>query len=414
MTCALCRSDKATIGRHLPRGWKRWDETVLCAACAKAQRRQIAVVLPIASPLGESWAALGAVLRESWALTTSAANWITTELYARDARRTPDATVLPKMPRIYLYPEARQRYPSLPAIALSTLIQQVEQTYRRQRYELLWRGARSLATYRYPVPLPLHRTQWQLAHPAGGAIIARLKILDRWWDLRLASGSAFARQRAHLEAILGGATIGATGAIYQQIAHVSDHRGTAAEALGRRVRVLLKLVVWVPRTVSRSDATAVLDLSTEASSLLVGRVHGQGIVLTIHADHVRRAIAAYEVRRARLAADLGVVRRWRASERAGMLTRLDDLGRRHRRAMRTWLQQAAAQVAQQASRQRIRQVVYDDSTDLFQRPFPWTALRLALAHAVEGQGIEWRHASGEVSAPPPASLAAVGNREGAR
>lgn len=390
--------------RGLPPRWKRWGDGLTCGTCAKIARRQISIVVPIASPVGERWPVLGAALRESWGETTRAANWIATELYARDVRREPADVKLRKMPRVYLYPELRVLFPALPSITLPTLCQQVERTYREQRYELLWTRVRSLATFRYPVPVPLHRTQWNLVHQEGGAIVARVKLLDRWWDLRLAGGAAFQRQRQHLLALIGGSAIGATGAIYRTVSHAGDHRGGVADG-GATVRVLLKIVAWVPRVAPRADATHTLDLTTAAGSLLEGRIHGQGVTLTIHADHVRRAIAGYEVRRARLMSDLSVVRRWRASEREGMLHRSEDLAHRHRRAMKTWLQMVAAQVAQQARKQRVGIVRYDDSEDGFQRPFPWTQLRLALRHAVEGQGITWDYASGQTAASSAEPLA---------
>jgi hypothetical protein len=85
------------------------------------------------------------MLHGMWAATTQASNWLITELYARDVRRGDEAR-MPAMPNVYLYPEARERFPTLPPRAIAALMQKVKRTYRAKRYDTIWTCAASLPT----------------------------------------------------------------------------------------------------------------------------------------------------------------------------------------------------------------------------------------------------------------------------
>jgi len=110
------------------------------------------ISLPVAGPVDANWAELRPALRDAWIDTTRCANWMLTEFYKGDVRRAPQDTKLGPMPRTYLYPEGRARFPNLPAQTVAHLENQTRRLYSAQRYELLWLGARSLATMRYPTP----------------------------------------------------------------------------------------------------------------------------------------------------------------------------------------------------------------------------------------------------------------------
>jgi hypothetical protein len=361
----------------------------------------------VSGPVDATWGEFGTALRVAWAETTRAANWIATELYARDIRREADDRKLRSMPRLYLYPEARVLFPALSPINLVSLLQSVERTYRRRRYELLWLRAVSVPSYRYPVPAPINEQAWTLTQTDGGQIHARIRLGDRWFTLRLRQGPDFHRQRAQLRSIVAGAALPAAGALYSIRATGDDQTGDKRHT-ERGQRVLLKLVAWLPRPPQVPAAAGILLVQTSGSVLLVLRMDGQGIVTTIPADHVRRAIAAHEVRRARLATDLAVVRRWKPSERAGLQARLTRITDQHRRAMRTWLQQIAARVVRVAQRQQCGTVRYEDEVRDFQLPMPWQAMRESLKQAVEGHGMIWEYASGETGRETAEALAGGG------
>jgi hypothetical protein len=389
---------------RLPIGWKRTPDPT-CGDCLDRQYVRRAVTLAITRPLDATWPEFGAALRDAWAETTRCANWIATELYARDVRRGPTDGKLGPMPKVYLYPEIRALFPALAPINVTSLIRQVEQTYRAQRYELIWTRARSLATYRYPVPAPLHDQGLALEPTtADGITVVRVRLGDRWWRLRVYVGHGQRARARHLQT--SSWAIGA-GALLRVTRRPGDHRSG-----DRDVKPMLKLVGWFPRETAASVTPGCrLVVETGASDLLVLRVAGRGIVGTISGDQVRRAIRGYTVRRERLAADLGVSRRFRASEAAGMRVKLARMADRSRDQLRTWLAQIAADVVRLAQRERVEAVTYDDSTDTFCAPFPWQALRMRLQTTCENHGLAWVYASGQIPPDPPGSLAVEGSRE---
>src|ERR1039458_8306933 len=97
-----------------PAGWKKRSEATYCPVCWRKKYVLRAISMPVASPLDCSWEDLRKALRTMWAQTTAASNWMMTELYARDVRRGAEEK-MPPMARVYLYPEARGRFPALPS-----------------------------------------------------------------------------------------------------------------------------------------------------------------------------------------------------------------------------------------------------------------------------------------------------------
>lgn len=364
--CARCGATKPVTGDRVPRGWKRVDaaRTLWCGTCVGATYLRRAVTVPIAEPVDATWEEFGAALREAWTLTTSCANWIVSELYARDVRREPADAKLRPMPAVYLYPEARAKFPRLTPVNLTALLQAVEQTYRKQRYELLWLGSRTLATHRYPVPTPIHQQQWELEPEAegNGAVIVRLRLGDRWWRLRLRRGREFALQGRQLAQLRTGVAIPGAGAILRTRGSRGDHRHREQGA-----RVLLKLTGLFPRPTTTD--TNVLVVRTAISDLLVLDAP-EAAEIAIHGDELRRVIRAYTVRRQR--------------DRIGPRT-VEKQSRR----LKTRCQQIAAEVVRQARRHQCGVVEYEDTEQGFVAPFPWTKFRLWLQSAVEGAGLRW-------------------------
>jgi hypothetical protein len=93
--------------RRLPLGWKHPSQDFYCPACWKQRDVLRAIALPVAQPLDRTidgmteectWADLRVACRAMWRLTTQASNWITRELYVRDAVRSGDQHKMPPMP----------------------------------------------------------------------------------------------------------------------------------------------------------------------------------------------------------------------------------------------------------------------------------------------------------------------------
>ena len=110
MTCIGCR--RSGKSDRLPHGWKRLGEAIYCETCWRERYNLRSIALPVVEPVGEDWAVFREALKDGWTDATAAANWMITELYARDVRRNGEEK-MPRMARVYLYPEARLRFPRL-------------------------------------------------------------------------------------------------------------------------------------------------------------------------------------------------------------------------------------------------------------------------------------------------------------
>ena len=116
--------------------------------------------MTVAEPLDATWQELNAALKLMWSETTQCANWMMTQFYARDVRRDHSSEALAPMPKLYLYPEARILFSSLPAQTVSALENAYRAKYRAIRREIIWTFSRTLPTIRYPVPFPIHNQSW--------------------------------------------------------------------------------------------------------------------------------------------------------------------------------------------------------------------------------------------------------------
>src|SRR5450755_3371185 len=145
-----------------------------------------------------------------WAASTQASNWILTELYARDVRRTGKEEKLPPMPKIYLYPELRERFPELPSQTVASLENTVKAKYRAKRYETLWTAKSSLPVYRYSAPFPVPNQGWSLTLENDRPVVS-VRLGERRVGLRLKGGPRFYRQLGALRAIESGTAVQTVG-----------------------------------------------------------------------------------------------------------------------------------------------------------------------------------------------------------
>jgi hypothetical protein len=385
--CVMCgasrRQPRTHAGRpRVPAGWKILGERAYCRTCKRQAYVLRTITMPIAGPLEHSWAELREALRASWAASTACANWMTTELYLRDVRREPSMTALPKMPPVYLYPAARQRFPVLSAAAVVALERELQAKYRAVRYELLWTGWRSLATHRYPYPLPISAAAWSL-ESSNGAWHAAFRLGDRRWTVRLRGGPSMRYRSDGLRQILDGTATRGALAIYQRPAHAGDHR---PEGAGAKTRVMVRMPAWFPRDEAR-DVSGALHVHTDPAHFLVA-VDSDQSPWTVNADHVRRWVMAYDRQRQRLIIDFEAHRHAKQMQH-GIRERLEQLADRHRHRMTTWAHAVSRQLIDHAVRRRCAAIVYDDTERQYVRSFPWDWLRQRVQEKAEAAGLSF-------------------------
>lgn len=382
----------ARSGRpRLPKGWKVLHDQPYCGPCKSDVYALRSVVVPLAGPVDGTWADFRTALRAGWNASTACANWMTTELYARDVRRQPGETKLAGMPRTYLYPEARLLFPALPPRAIPAMEQEVHAQYRAHRYDLLWLRQATLPTHRYPYPLPIPRQAWALSR-SGEAWHLSFPLGDRRWTVRLRGGAEL-RYRLHaLRQIAAGDAVAGALALYQVPSHRGDHRPDGAH---RETRVMVRIAAWFPRE-PQHDAAGVLLVRTDADHFLVAGSGRQQ--WTLNADQVRRWRMAYDRQRQRLVQDLKTG--WHARDRrAGMLGRVAALAERQRRRIDAWTHLSSRQVVDHAVRRRVAAIYYDDQVQTFVRSYPWHDLRQHIQQKAERAGLTFECAASPEVAP---------------
>jgi hypothetical protein len=369
-----------------------FGDRAYCRTCKRQAYVLRTITVPIASPVESSWAELRTALREAWTASTACANWMTTELYLRDVRREASMPALPAMPRVYLYPEARRRFPALTAAAVVALERELQAKYRAFRYELLWLGSRSLATHRYPYPLPISAVAWSLARTNEAWHVA-FRLGDRRLTVRLRGGPAMRYQAAGFRQILDGTAIPGALAIYQRPAHRGDHR---PEGAGPQTRIMLRIPVWLPREV-RLNTSGLLHVRTAPDHFLIAGEPGAA-TWTVNADHVRRWVVAYDRQRQRLEQDVAADRHGRQLAR-GIRERLEQLSIRHRSRLATWAHTVSRQLIEHVILARFDGIVYDDTERRYVQSFPWDALRQRIQEKAEQAGVSFGYTRAAADVP---------------
>jgi hypothetical protein len=362
-------------------GWHRHpvDEVLLCPRCWGRAYIVRAVTIPVAGPVDGSWAELAAALKSCWQGATSVANWAVTQLRLADVVRTPQMERLPKMPRVYLYPEARRLYPDVDPRSLTQILRSAEAVYRKSRYAAVWQLRAAVPTFRYPYPYPVSHQGWGAHHDAARNAIVAVRLGGRGWSLRLRGGPSFRRQREAFDQIVGGDAVPATLAIFPQSANRGDHR-SGLVTRGAHFRVMARLVAWLPRpSVAARTGTALLR--TGGASFWTAAFDSREWHL--HGDQVRTWVEGHRRR----------LDRWRDDATSSVAARhavrqlRERAAARQQRRLDSFCQQAVAALVDWVARQGVRTVSYDDTDRSFVRSFPWHALRARLEVKLDERGI---------------------------
>jgi len=355
-----------------PQGWKVLKGDAYCQGCKQSAYVLRAVIVPVAAPLTGSWAELGDELRMLWSETTRCANWLVSELYARDVRRRPDDERLAPMPHIYLYPEARALFPRLPAQAVASLAQEVLRRYRAMRYAVLWTRAASLASYRYPVALTLPSQAWSL-HEEQGQWTVSVRLSESRWRLRLRGGAPMRRQLQRLRQIDEGQAERGSLTIYESRSSRGDSNAP---------RLMVKIAAWLPKVASNVRST-VVQVRTDEQSLLTA-----GARWRIDPAPIRSVLAADARRRSSLLANLQSARASRGRT-DGLRRALEELSHRTRQRLFESCRTYAAHLAAHVEACCACEVRYDDRVRPALAHFPWELLRRRIAEKLDERGIRF-------------------------
>jgi len=407
MQCTYC----SATGKHptrLPRGWKRSGDNLACPKCWAERYILRAVAIPIVGPVDGTWKELRDDLRDAWADATALSNWLMTEYYVRDVRRSGQVK-LPPQPKTYLYPEATARFPSIPPKATTAIDHAILGKYRAARYKLLWTGEASLPTYRYPAAIVIPSRAWRPEYGKDGVPVVNvtLRRSGRRWTLRLRGGRNYRRQLAAFSQMAAGTAVIGVMALYRQRANVADHRNGVEDhdSGGQKAsyRVMCKMVAWLPRKPA-SKRDGVLFARTDKDSLLVALNAKDEKLWVLNFDQVRRWEAEYRRR----------LDRWSNDQKAEnrppkFQARREADSTKYRRRIDSACHEAAAQLVNYAARAGFGEIRYNDVVRDFVGRFPWERLRGLIGEKADAKGITFElvDASGAAATDNPAPVAAT-------
>lgn len=375
-TCSQCGKVRETTSDRVPKGWKRTDR-LYCDTCWNQLMVLRAITIPVSEILDGTWKEFDEAIHNMWGVTTQCMNWMMTQFYVRDVRREEMQKKMLTMPKTYLYPEARVLFPQLPPQSVAALEQAAKAKYRSRRYDIIWRCASSLPTYRYPVPFSMPNQSWSV-NVEDSRVVVDVRIAGRRWRLHLKGGARYRRQLAQVRRLVENGVKGSLDFYPRRI--------------DGNLRTLCKMTAWLPRSVDAESLEGVLVVRSTAQSLLIAVNQKDDKLWEYHADHLRRWSAEHRARLERWADDSKFEQRpipafeQRRREAAG----------KYGRRMNSAVQEIVASLSGYARRRRFATVRYDDSDTSFCPGFPWFALRECLRIKLHEYGIAFEVASASV------------------
>lgn len=415
-TCGCSRQVKPTKkdSARLPRGWKRIGESIHCGGCWGRAYRVSAITMSVASPVSCDWPTLRKVLREALVSSTALANWTVDTLVAGDVRRQPTDEKMPPRPPIYLYALAKDsfsQWEQLDAQSANSLMTEVERTYSSERYDCLWTGSRSVRRYRYPYPYPLSSQSVTLSEGGDGGIVVSIRLGGERQSLRLKTGGRYWRQTQGLRHLIQNPELlcGCQITIEKHAGERdrSSPASTPGGGNGHYSDIRVKIVGWFPA--ERPGPLGTLCVNTTVDSLLVAVTPDGNRIWTYHADHAKRMVAAHDRhmrKMSRLSDDHKAERRKPRHEGVAWRDMLENRSRIDSDRITSLCHEVSAGLAAFSARQRVAQVMYDDSERGFANSFPWAKLKTMLGQKLRAKGIDLidGKSSGSVAEKPLSPL----------
>lgn len=361
-----------------------------------------AIAFPVACvAAGGTWQEFSQAMHTMWRASTRAANCVIQHYALADKVNVGDGP-LPPFEYTNVYQALVRSFPELLTTTFSSICQSSGKAYLRYRTQF-WNGARALPLFRYPAPFPVHNQAWKPVLVNGErpgvqfSMGSKRSKLTRW-TLVFAGGPGFKRQLAHFRQLMDGTAKAGELTVYRQRCGSTHRNGTTEKSPGgasrEHYRIMVKMVIRTPAP-PKKEATGVLLLTTDPDVLWTAR-HDERVVSpwVLPGDEalswlarMREASLTHAVMVRRMSQDLKVEKRTHVGQYAQHLGRLDKICEKHRRRVRTFLQQCAAGIVNYCRRRSIGTLVYDDTCKEWLPSFPWFQLRLELLARCQAHGI---------------------------
>ena len=366
------------------------------------------VTFRVATVEGYKWKEFMDVLHSCWRQSTDLYNFATRSLLLQDNPRLPQQTKIPKFPKRSgesLYLECAKVFGDLPTSTIASITRDAQRYYIKHRNSY-WKGNEGIPLKKYPAPFPIHNEKWTpfmwndqrpAIKFATGQPINKKNGKD--WCLILAGNKGFSYQLNDFKKILSGEAVKGEMALYRQRANVGDNRSgfdASVNGGGNTVRysIMCKIAIELPKP-ELKEAYGCLNLKTDPEAFWVAEHEGRiihpwifnGDELASWLGRAKEWQDKHAIYRQRIYEDMKLERRVHVGKKQQMLDNLDKRCDKHKKRIKTWIQQACAQIANYCVRQKIAAVMYDDTNKSYMPKFPWFQLKITLKNALEGRGI---------------------------
>lgn len=346
-----------------------------------------ALTIPF-TPVSCDWPTINKILSERcWPESTALANWAVLELVKHDVVRTPALEKLPAYPKcscrkcaisktksLYLYGHfAKYEHRSAwtgAAQAANCVLRSVQRKYLQERFDLIWRRAKALPTYRYPFPFPIHNQSWKPFYGQGNVPQVSLSLPGGNVVLRIRQGQEFRRQLV----------------LFGQLVRGEAKAGEAV-LLRRRGRTLLKLVYHIAKR-PVLEASGTLVLTTWPDTFWTAQHEGRTeAAWRLNADHIRRLVAAHESYLQRISEDTKYEKRVPRKQRRHIDQAREERCAKHADRIKDFIHVATKEAVGYAVRQKIARVLFDYSCREYLPKFPWRQVEEILRYKLDDYGI---------------------------
>lgn len=380
--------------------------------------------LPVQDCLSHPWPDLMRIVHESWRQSTDLANWASRTLQRLDVVRVPGMKCLPAWEAVDLYalafgrerekPARKAGKPPLPVvvphyesgdfwdggkICAATLLRKVTRKYCKERGKIVWRRDRRSPEFLYPYPFPVHQDSWLPFRNERGAPCVNLKLPGGVVSLRLRGGDEFRPALRLLDSVIDGELQQQELSICRQSSH--GHNGHLMEERrpggGQRQTYRLMIRFAYKREVIVSDCDKIIATCRTGRDPFLTLAIGDMPPFVLHAPWARQWIVEHQIFLQQFADDLKFEKRWPSKKRRSLNGYRERRCEKHRRRMKSFLQETAHQIVSHASRKNATHFVFDSTDRRFVCPFPWHELEGCLENKCAENGISFSlSASGEV------------------
>ena len=387
--------------QKLKRGEKRVNGEILSADEFSCRFLRRVIFLPILKPIGMDWKEFGAAVDECFCESARMAN-LAMRLYATSdlepATGSEGKKKLPKWkPANAVYHKCRELCPSHPSGSVTDMLQRLQGIYAKSRFEMMITCRKSLPSFtRGRLPMSVRAQNWKATADGDGNLVC---------TFTLGSLDSEGIRRGPVSVILHRHNHERHAATYQKIV------GGEIQSADMKIKPCkdglgIAVTVMLPRK-EAAAADGVLNVRTDAESLLVWKANEDEERPPLHADQAKRMIVAQDAQRQRWADDLKFEKRWPAHVRRRM-------NFRRSKSLRAWenrrvnlIRLAARMTVEFAKRRRLAKIEYDDSERSFVPRFAWAELSAAIANAAAADGIEFVTATARPKGDPGSGPALV-------